>query len=272
MKSVPGLGHHNYSSDKNLLKRMVFAKHCRPKINLIKEIVRLLGIGKEDHERNILDVGCGNGQDLIKIRKEFGFRGELVGIDIAEGILKIAQKLNRAEKSGIRFATGNAENLRLPDNTFENLILKHVLHNVYSPLQALQECARVLKSGGEIAIAVNSQKTRLILRRMRPKIAEILNLKFFPDPDRHLNLENIQPVVRKVFRNFLVTKLQSEVRLKSVRPYVDYIDSGRSFWGKVSDSEWQRVLDFSKNYLGKILKQKGEIRDYVTIGVIVARK
>lgn len=271
MKSVPSLGHKNYSSDQNLLKRLAFAKYCYPKINLLREMTRLLGIGRGGRQKKILDVGCGNGQNLIQIRKS-GFEGELIGIDIAEGILKVAKRLNRAAGTDVHFIKGDAENLKFPDETFDALILKHVLQNVYRPLLALQECKRVLKPGGKIAVAVNGKKTRLILRRMRPQIAKVLGLKSFPDSDKHFNLENVRPLVRRVFKNLRVTKFQSEVRLKSVQPYLDFIDSTRSFWGRVSDADWQKALDFSKDYLGKILRQKGEIKDYVTIGVILSLK
>jgi len=274
IKSIPSLGHHNYFSDRNLLKRLAFVKYCRPRVNLNREISRRLGIGRGGREKKIFDVGCGNGQTLIQIRQS-GFAGELFGIDIAAGILKIAKKSNSDVQAGIHFAEGDAENLKFSNNTFDYLILKHVLQNVYRPLRALQECARVLKPGGKIAIAVNGRKTRLIFRKMRPRIAKILHLKSFPDSDKHFNLENLSPLARKVFENVKVARFISKVRLRKTQPYLDYIDSTRSFWEKsaaADDAEWQKALDFSREYLEKILKQKGEIKDYVTIGVIIARK
>lgn len=271
MKSIPSLGHHNYSSDQNLLKRLAFAKYCRPQIDLLKQIVRLLGITKGQAEKKLIDVGCGNGQNLVQIRAN-GFSGELFGVDIAEGILKIAQKSNRAKKTGIHFSVGDALALEFPDNVFDYAILKHVLQNVRQPLQAIREVARILKPRGKMVIAVNGKKTRLILRNMRPQIARILNLKSFPDSDKHFNLEKVQPLVRKVFHNLQVVKFVSVVRLKDPKPYVDYIDSTRSFWGSVSDSDWQKALTFSKEYLGEILKKQTEIKDYVTIGLIIAIK
>ncbi|MEK7552933.1 MAG: class I SAM-dependent methyltransferase, partial [Patescibacteria group bacterium] len=117
MKSIPSLGHHNYSSDQNLLKRLAFAQYCRPQIDLLKQIVRLLGITKGQAEKKLIDVGCGNGQNLVQIRAN-GFSGELFGVDIAEGILKIAQKSNRAKKTRIHFSVGDALALEFPDNVF----------------------------------------------------------------------------------------------------------------------------------------------------------
>lgn len=271
MKSIPSLGHRNYSSDQNLLKRLAFAKHCRPQVNLNREIVHLLKIGRDGREKRILDVGCGNGQTLIQIRKS-GFAGELFGIDISRGILSAAKKSNAGTQAGIYFSQADAEGLKFPSNFFDYLILKHVLQNVYHPRRALRECVRVLKPGGKIIIAVNGRRTRLILRRLRPQLAKVLGLKTFPDSEKHFNLEKVKPLVRRVFKNVRMTKFVSEVRLKNLKPYLDFLDSTRSFWGKVSDADWQTALNFSLDYLQRILRQKGEIKDWVTIGVIVAQK
>lgn len=269
MKSIPTPGHQNYLSDKNLLKRFSFSKHCRPQINLLKEIVTSLELkGKE----KILDIGCGNGSNLIEIRNKYHFSGKLYGVDLAKGMIAIAKESNIRERAGIYFSQDNAENLSFPDNSFDVVILKHVLHNLHDPLKALQESRRVLRGGGKIAVAVNSKKTRLIFRKLKPQITRILKIDFFPDADGHLNLENIGGMFRKVFKKIKIVKFQSRVHLKSIKPYLDYIDSGRNFWGKVTNQQWRQVLGFSKKYLSEILKKNGEIKDYVTIGVITAKK
>lgn len=271
MKSTSSLGHLNYSSDTNLLKRMAFAKRCRPRIDLLREVTHLLRKETWSRDYRILDVGCGNGKDLIRMRK-MGFKGTLVGIDIARGILAIAKKNNKKEKTHISFLEGNAEHLSFPDASFDIVILKHCLQNVYHPLRALRECKRVLKPNGRVIIVVNGEKTRLIFRKLRPDMARIMNLRSFPDSDRHFNVETTKPLVKKVFNNINTILLTSTIRLKRVRVYCDYIDSTKSFWGKVSDHMWTRARMFAKKQLQKILTQKGEIKDYVTIGILTAIK
>lgn len=247
---------------------MAFADACQPQIDLCGEIISLLSLGKGDSEKKILDVGCGTGKDLIRMRKE-GFDGELFGIDIAEGILSVAQRTNTAEKTSVHFSRGDAEKLPFPDASFDTIIFKHSLQNVYQPRTALLEAKRVLKHRGRIAVVVNGEKTRLILRSLRPQLARVMRLESFPDSDKHFNLETTAPMVREVFKSPQVVTFSTEVRFTSSKPYLDYVDSTRSFWGDVSDQDWRGALFFAEEYFEKMLRQKGEIRDHVTIGIIV---
>jgi ubiquinone/menaquinone biosynthesis C-methylase UbiE len=233
------------------------------------EIARLL---KVQERKNILDVGCGDGRDLVKMRKG-GFTGAMYGNDIAEGILQAAHEMNAKEKTNINFVHCDAEDQCFRDELFEVAFLKHSLQNFFNPLKGLQETWRILRPGGEVAIANNGEKTRVVFRELRPKIAELLKLNAYPDSDKIFNIDtNIPELVGKVFKNPTVTKFESEIRLKDVQPYVDYIDSGRSWWGEALDTEWQKALDFSREYLENIVKEKGEVVDHLTIGVIVATK
>lgn len=272
MKSIPALGYKNYTSDQNLIKRFAFTKYCRPKIDLVKEIFHLLNLNRATQQHKILDVGCGNGRDLIQIKKRYRFHGKLYGLDIAKGILAKAKELNSQEKTGINFISGNAENLNFSDNTFDSVIIKHVLHNIYDPIKVLQECRRILKPGGKLTVVVNDEKTRMFLRKLKPKLAQLLKIDSFPDADKHFNLEIAKSIFKKVFQKFRVFKFQSEIKLKNPKPYIDYIDSGRDFWGSTTDAQWQNVLNFASQYFKKIVAKNGLIQDRVTIGVIIAEK
>ncbi len=268
MKILPAHNTNNYSSESNLLKRKAFANYCRPKIDLVKTLVELL---KLEGDEKILDVGCGNGDALIAIRNEYNHRGMLYGLDIAEGILERAVEADRKAGTSIKFFPGDARKLEFPDNYFDVVILKHVLHNVSGYPKAIQECRRILKDGGKLAIVINGRKTRLIFKKLEPEIAKILGVNFIPDADHNLVLENI-PGKLKAFASLKVKKMTSVLRLTKIGPYFDYIDSGKDFWGDVREQQWKPALDFSKKYLESILKKQKIIKDYVTIGIAVATK
>lgn len=46
------------------------------------------------------------------------------------------------------------EKIPLPDNTFDTVILNCTLEHLYDPKQAISECRRVLKSGGQLLLTV----------------------------------------------------------------------------------------------------------------------
>src|SRR3989338_4678258 len=100
MKTIPTYCDNNYSSDKNLLKRKAFYSYFYPKVDLVRILVKAARLKGNEI---ILDVGCGNGDTLSLLKKEYGFTGKMFGIDVAPGILNQAIKLNRKEKLNIKF-------------------------------------------------------------------------------------------------------------------------------------------------------------------------
>lgn len=269
MKTVPTYCNDNYSSDDKLLKRKAFYNYFYPKVDLIKTLVKVaIPKGSE----MILDVGCGNGDTLSSLRKKYGYTGKMFGIDIAPGILRQATKTNQQKKLGIRFSVGDGRELKFYDNNFDIVIVKHVLHNVDGHEKVLKECHRVLKPGGRLALVITGKKSRLVQKRLKPKIAKLLNLDFFPEAERTVNLENIKSFLDQRLWDYKIIKLESKLALKKTGPYLDYIDSGRDFWGIVSDDNWQKVLEFSRSYFSKIITREGAIRDISTQGVVVATK
>ena len=269
MKTIPTYCDNNYSSDKNLLKRKAFYNYFYPKVDLVKILVKAARLKGNEI---ILDVGCGNGDTLSLLKKEYGFTGKMFGIDVAPGILNQAIKLNRKEKLNIKFSVGDGRSLGFPDGNFDVVIIKHVLHNVEGHEKVLKECHRVLKPGGQLALVVTGKKSRVIQKRLKPKIAKILGLNFFPEAESTVNLENIKSFLDKRLWDYKIIKLESRLTLKKVGPYLNYIDSGRDFWGVVSDDNWQRALELSRNHFNNIIRKQGAIKDVSTQGVVIATK
>lgn len=269
MKIIPTYCDGNYSSDKNLLKRKAFYNYFHPKVDLIKTLVKVAGLKGNEM---ILDVGCGNGDTLNSLRKNYGHTGKMFGVDAAPGILNQAAKLNRQEKLGIKFSVGDGRELKFPDNNFDAVIVKHVLHNVDGHEKVLAECQRVLKPGGQMILILTGKKSRLVQKRLKPRIARLLSLDFFPEAESTVNLENIKSFLDKRLWDSKIIKLESKMALKKTEPYLDYIDSGRDFWGKISDNEWRKVLGLSRNYFSGIIAREGAIRDVSTQGIVIAVK
>ena len=268
MKYVPALGAQNYNHAKNLLKRKLFVRYCKPRVDLIREMVKFAGLKGNE---KILDAGCGNGDDLIQLRQRHKAGGELRGVDVSETMIALARRSNKKRKADIDFSIGDITRLAFPDEHFDLVMLKHVLHNIPDYQKALRECHRVLKRGGRLIVAVNSRKTMLVLRRLRPKIARLLKKNFFIDSDLHLNIENIAGKLQPPFADVQKRKFESLIVLKNAKPYLEHLDSGKDFWG-VDAKSWQKVMDFSKNYLTRILKRNKVIRDSAIVGLAKAVK
>lgn len=269
MKVIPTYCNDNYSSDEKLLKRKAFHKYFKPRVDLVKTVSSFLNL---KNRQSILDVGCGNGDSLISLRKIYRHQGEMFGVDIAPGMLRPAIRINRQEKLNIKFSVGDGRELKFPDGHFDAVIVKHVLHNVDGHEKVLAECHRVLKPGGRLILILTGKKSRLVQKRLKPKIAKLLNLDFFPEAESTVSLENIKSFLDKRLWDYKIIKLESKLVLKKNGPYLDYIDSGRDFWGAVPDVNWQRALELSRRYFDQIIASQGAIKDISTQGMVVAAK
>ncbi len=92
--------------------------------------------------RRVLDVGCGTGEALRRYRAEFD--PELaVGVDLFQGHLRLA---------GRPVARGDGHRLPFPDETFDLVMVRHLLQALPDPVALLREAARVLVPGGRIHV------------------------------------------------------------------------------------------------------------------------
>jgi phosphatidylethanolamine/phosphatidyl-N-methylethanolamine N-methyltransferase len=100
---------------------------------------------------DILEVGVGTGLVL----PYYPAHCRVTGVDLSEDMLrKAADKVRRMPLRHVRLiAAMDAGRLGFPDAAFDAIALPFVITLVPDPEQALTECARVLKPGGEIVIA-----------------------------------------------------------------------------------------------------------------------
>ena len=105
----------------------------------------------------VLDVATGPGH----VAAAAAARGaEPVGVDIAEGMLAVA----RRDHPQLDFRLGDAEALPFADSSFDAVVGAFVLNHLPRPEVAAAELARVLASGGRLALSVWDvpERTRFI--------------------------------------------------------------------------------------------------------------
>jgi demethylmenaquinone methyltransferase/2-methoxy-6-polyprenyl-1,4-benzoquinol methylase len=102
----------------------------------------------------VLDVGCGTGELALLAARAAGRAGQVVGVDIAEGMLGVCrQKIaGHPLADRLRFLRADAQGLPFPDSSFDAVISGFMLRNVASLDRALAEMVRVLRPGGRLAV------------------------------------------------------------------------------------------------------------------------
>ncbi|MCL5778964.1 methyltransferase domain-containing protein [Limibaculum sp. FT325] len=88
----------------------------------------------------LLDVGCGSGAALERMAR-LGWECE--GIDFDE------KAVDAGRARGLTIQVGSLEHQRYPDQSFDAVVMNHVLEHVPDPRLLIRECYRILKPEGQ---------------------------------------------------------------------------------------------------------------------------
>lgn len=91
----------------------------------------------------LLDVGCGNGAFLAKMRTQ-GY--DVVGLELDPAAVATARA------AGLEVAQGPMTDATFPPRSFDVITLHHVLEHVHDPVALLGRCAGLLREGGRLCI------------------------------------------------------------------------------------------------------------------------
>lgn len=94
----------------------------------------------------LLEIGCGNGDRLIKIRR-LGWKVEGQEID------SMAVSACSKRYPELKVSLGGVHDLSYPDDTFDAVIMNHIVEHLHDPASILRECLRILKKGGVLVLA-----------------------------------------------------------------------------------------------------------------------
>ena len=99
----------------------------------------------------LLEVGCGNGTALKSMQKK-GW--SVTGVDFDEEAVK------NARNKGLDVRHGQLSAQRFADDSFDAVVMSHVIEHVPLPGELLRECRRVLKKGGTLIVLTPNADSR----------------------------------------------------------------------------------------------------------------
>jgi len=109
--------------------------------------------------KRILDLACGPGTLTYRLARDVSPDGEVVGIDLAAGMIELARR-DAPAGLPVRFELMDLEDLRFPDGAFDAAVCGHGLQFVPDLLRALTEARRVIKFGARMAASVPVDPSR----------------------------------------------------------------------------------------------------------------
>lgn len=107
-----------------------------------------------ESDDRVLDVGCGTGIVARRVADRVGGAGTVVGLDINEKMLEVAETTAAESRLEVEWRHGDATDLPFSDGTFDVVLCQQALQFVTEPPTAFQEMHRVLSPGGRIAVSV----------------------------------------------------------------------------------------------------------------------
>ena len=162
MKATDNYKKHTH---KNPIQRFLLANFFRNLVNLTKAKA----------VNSILDVGCGEGFTLNRL-KENGIGKELEGLEY----LKDAIELGKKTYPAIKITQGTIYELPYMDNSFDLVLCTEVLEHLDEPEKALKELVRVSKK--YLVISVPNEPFFMLAQLVRGK-----NWSRFGNDIEHIN-------------------------------------------------------------------------------------
>ena len=106
------------------------------------------------HGEDILDLGCGRGNEAIQAATLTGNEGKVVGLDITQAMIDAAH-LNKEGIgiSNVWFIKGDIENLPFDESSFHGIMSNCVINHARSKEKVYREIFRVLKPNGRFVIS-----------------------------------------------------------------------------------------------------------------------
>ncbi len=113
--------------------------------------------GNISGRKKILDIGCGNGRNLLP------FSGhELYGIDFSENMISVAEKFCKKHNVKVNLRVADAKKLPFDDDYFDIVLMLNMFHHFPRSKQekVLSEVRRVMKPGALVLCSVWYKKKK----------------------------------------------------------------------------------------------------------------
>jgi demethylmenaquinone methyltransferase / 2-methoxy-6-polyprenyl-1,4-benzoquinol methylase len=113
-----------------------------------------------------IDVACGTGKVAADLLRSAGPRGEVLGVDISEGMIGIARRRFDG-RPGLTFVVGDAMALPAPDGRFDAATIAFGMRNLPDYTRGFAEMTRVVRPGGKVVCLEISRPRSRLARLMR---------------------------------------------------------------------------------------------------------
>lgn len=194
--------------------------------------------GELDKVDNILDVGCGYGeQDFLWSET---VKGKIHAVDVNNISIEKAENKNKILKKNIQFSIGNACKLNSENNFYDRVVsLESAFH--YNPrTNFLNESYRVLKKGGKLVIAdivYNNHGVDIFNKLNRVAFEKVFNI---PESNK-ISIDEFKQQLETIGFSVEIEDISD----KTFKPYYKYFFDNVEYSDNMNISKW--IYDIIKS-------------------------
>jgi SAM-dependent methyltransferase len=221
----------------------------------------------------VLDVGCGTGVLAREALRRVGREGQVVGVDLNEGMLAVAART----EPNIAWRRGDAASLPFEDVSFDVVVSQFALMYFPDRVAALREMWRTLAPGGRLAIAARASidhargyqlLVEVAVRQCGREAADVLAAPFVLG-DR---AELARLVVDSGISGADITLHEGSIRFPSVTEFIRIEVKGSPLADMLSDDAMQALAAESEHALVEFVAPSGEIVLPMDAHIVTASK
>jgi SAM-dependent methyltransferase len=245
--------------------------HRRYSVNMVDtqyEAVRRIG----DVGSSVLDIGCGTGDLLIKLRL-IGFRGKLKGID-KYPIVNVADKAETIKNMDIELEQLDIETDTDPDN-WDVGVMVSILCLTREFKDIIKRYASICKK--MVIVDVGSGAYPRLNKALPNKIEEVFKVKLttierIAASRICFNFQDVITELTKYYETVNIQKLDDAFSFPNAETVAEYFSkNGRGAWlPEPSESKWQEILGYVKSVAQKEIEANGVWREPKPYYVVTA--
>lgn len=127
----------------------------------------------------VLEIGPGKGSYTKVVAEKVLPDGKVYAIDIQQRVInRLQQRIDKEQIKNIILKVDDVYNLSFLDNSIDRIFAIACIPEIPDPIKALEECKRVLKTGGIISLCELLPDADYPLRRTEKKWAKEAGLEF----------------------------------------------------------------------------------------------
>lgn len=130
----------------------------RDRLNEAGEVMAKAGIRPG---MTVADIGAGEGYYTIRLAARVGKDGRVLAEDILPQVRDaLAQRVARERLDNVSVRLGDPADPRLPDNSFDRVLMVHMYHEIAQPYEFLWRARPSLRPGGEVIVVDADRPTQ----------------------------------------------------------------------------------------------------------------